>query len=63
MLEKKDKSIILNNYLYGLITFLNNRDIPFRELDGGKIEIFYLSEANLFLIGYHFGRFAESQNN
>lgn len=59
----KSKSIILNNYLYGLITFLDVHDIPFKQLDSGRIEIFYLSEANLFLIGYHFGRFAEQQIN
>jgi len=63
MLEKKEKSIIVHNYLYGLITFLNNRRIPFTELEGGRIEIFYTSELNLFHIGYHFGRYAEMQHN
>jgi len=63
MLEQKEKSIIVHNYLYGLITFLNNRRIPFTELDGGRIEIFYFSELHLFHIGYYFGRYAEMQNN
>ena len=63
MLEQKEKSIIVHNYLYGLITFLNNRRIPFTELNGGKIEIFYSSELTLFHIGYHFGRYAEMQHN
>ena len=63
MLEQKEKSIIVHNYLYGLITFLNNRKIPFTELDEGKIEIFYSSELTLFHIGYHFGRYAEMQHN
>jgi len=63
MLEKKEKSIIVHNYLYGLITFLNNRRIPFTELEGGKVEIFYTSELTLFHIGYHFGRYAEMQHN
>ena len=63
MLQEKQKSIIVHNYLYGLITFLNNRRIDFIEHEGGKIEIFYLSELNLFHIGYHFGRYAEMQHN
>jgi hypothetical protein len=63
MLEKKEKSIIVHNYLYGLITFLNNRRIPFTELEGGRVEIFYTSELTLFHIGYHFGRYAEMQHN
>lgn len=61
--RKKEKSIIVHNYLYGLITFLSNHRIPFTELEGGKIEIFYPSELTLFQIGYHFGRFAEMQHN
>jgi hypothetical protein len=63
MLEKKEKSIIVHNYLYGLITFLSNHRIPFTELPEGKIEIFYPSELTLFQIGYHFGRYAEMQHN
>jgi len=63
MLEKKEKSIIVHNYLYGLMTFLINRNIPFTELEGGRIEIFYPSELTLFHIGYHFGRYAEMQHN
>lgn len=61
--EQETKSIIISNYLYGLITFLGNRGIPFKELDGGRIQIFYPSENMLFHIGYHFGRYAEMQNN
>jgi hypothetical protein len=45
------------------MTFLSNRNIPFTELDGGRIEIFYPSELTLFQIGYHFGRYAEMQHN
>lgn len=63
MLEKKEKSIIVHNYLHGLITFLSNHRIDFKELEGGKIEIFYPSELHLFHIGYHFGRYAEMQHN
>lgn len=63
MLEKKEKSIIVHNYIHGLITFLSNRNIPFTELDGGRIQIFYPSELTLFQIGYHFGRYAEMQHN
>lgn len=61
--EQKTKSIIISNYLYGLITFLGNRGIPFKELEGGRIQIFYPSENMLFHIGYHFGRYAEMQHN
>lgn len=61
--EEETKSIIISNYLYGLITFLGNRGIPFKELDQGRIQIFYPSENMLFHIGYHFGRYAEMQNN
>jgi hypothetical protein len=61
--NKELKSVIIHHYIQGMMTFLTNRNVHFIELDGGRIEIFYSSEEILFLIGYHFGRYAEMQNN
>jgi len=64
MLKKTElKSVVIHHYIQGMMTFLTNRNVPFIELDKGRIEIFYSSEEILFLIGYHFGRYAEMQHN
>jgi hypothetical protein len=62
MFQNELKSVIIHHYIHGMMTFLTNRNVHFIELDGGRIKIFYSSEEILFLIGYHFGRYAEMQN-
>jgi len=54
-----EKSIVLNNYVEGLFSFLYDRKIKCKELPGDKLEIFYTDEYQLFLIGFHFGRYHE----
>lgn len=63
MFQRELKSVIIHHYIQGMMTFLINRNVHFIEHEGGKIEIFYSSEEILFLIGYHFGRYAEMQHN
>lgn len=57
------KSIIISNYIYGLINFLEIRKIKYKELENDEIEIFYNSEIDIFYIGYHFGKYVEMQIN
>lgn len=55
------KTVIIKNYIQGLGSFLDEKNIKWERAysKGEEIKIFYNTEEELFRIGFEFGKFYE----
>lgn len=51
------KSVIMENYIIGLASFLDENNIKWERLSGDTIKIYYTDEEMLFRVGFDFGKF------
>lgn len=56
------KRLIIENYIQGLASFLDEQGIKWESIDKDRIYVFYNSEIELFKIGFEFGKFYETNN-
>ena len=54
------KRVIIENYIIGLGSFLDEQDVKWEGIDKERIIIYYNTDYELFQLGFEFGRFYES---
>jgi hypothetical protein len=54
------KKVIIESYIQGLASFLDEQESLWEYLGNDKIAIYYNTEVELFQLGFSFGEFYES---
>jgi len=54
------KEAIITNYIQGLVSFLDEKNITWKWNDKNDIVIYYTTLEDLFRIGFEFGKFYET---